>query len=340
MNRTWLLVALFLLLGAGAFYALRYKKSQTGTHVSWDMDFAIKNPQEITKIFIADRKGQKATLEKQGDTWMYNGRYKARPTAVQTLLETMGKLNVKYIPPKSAEAGMIKSLATEGLKVEIYGQDGKKLKSYYVGGVTNDEQGTYMIMDGAEQPYVVHIPSFIGQVRARYLIGDDNWRDRTVFEEKPDEIQSIAIEYPQQKSESFRLEKTADGKYEVKPLFSTTPPSKAPLKKGIVEGYLLQYEKLGAEGFETNYPLRDSVTALVPFAVVQVKKTDGQEKLVRFWPVNIQYTTVTGDPFVVRYFTDVNNGESFLLTQDHVFGPIFRGYHFFFNEREKPRLQN
>ncbi|MCK6693328.1 MAG: DUF4340 domain-containing protein [Thermoanaerobaculia bacterium] len=340
MKRTWLLVALFLLLGAGAFYALRMKKTQTGSHVSWDMDFAVKNPQDITKIFIADRRGQTATLERQGDTWIYNGRYKARPTAVQTLLETVSKLNVLFIPTKSSEESTIRGLAAEGIKVEIYGKNGEKLKSYYVGGMTNDERGTYMIMDGAEQPYAVHVPSFIGQVRVRYMVGDDNWRDRTVFEEKPEDIQSVSIEYPQQKSESFRIEKTEGKGYDVKPLFSTTPPSKSPLRKGIVEAYLLQYEKLGAEGFETDYPLRDSVTALVPFAIVSVKKTGGQEKQVRFWPVSVQYRTVGGEPFVVRYFTDVNNGESFMMTQDHVFGPIFRGYHFFFSEPEKPRLRN
>lgn len=340
MKRTWLLVALFLLLGAGAFYAIRLKKAQTGTHVSWDMDFAVKNPQDITKIFIADRRGRTATLERQGDSWLYNGKYKARPTAVETLLETVTKLNVLFIPTKASEAPLIKSLAAEGIKVEIYGKGGEKIKSYYVGGVTNDERGTYMIMEGAEQPYVLHVPSFIGQLRVRYMVGDDNWRDRTIFEEKQEDIQSVAIEYPQQKSESFRLEKTEQGQYEIKPMFSTTPASKSPLRKGIVEAYLLQYEKLGAEGFETDYPLRDSVTALVPFAIISLKKTNGQEKFVRFWPVSIQYKTVSGEPFVVRYFTDINNGEAFLMTQDHVFGPIFRGYHFFFSEPEKPRLRN
>ncbi len=171
------------------------------------------------------------------------------------------------------------------------------------------------------------------------MVGDDNWRDRTVFEEKAEDIQTIAMEYPQQKSESFRLEKTAAGQYEIKPLFSTTPASKLPQRKGMAEAYLLQYAKLGAEGFETDYPLRDSVTALVPFAIVTLKKADGQQKQARFWPVSIK-EKVTGEHYVVRYFTDVNNGESFLMTQDQVFGPIFRGYHFFFSETEKHRLRN
>ena len=335
MKRTWLLVAVFLLLGAGAFYALQKKKTQTGSHVSWDMDFAIKNVEDVGKIFIADRTGKTATLERKNGYWLYNGKFRARPTAMENLLETINQVNVLYIPPKAAEDPMVKSLATQGIKVEIYSTGGEKMKTYYVGGVTNDERGTYMIMDGAEQPYVVHLPTLVGQLRVRYMLGDDNWRDRTVFAEKPEDIQSVAIEYPQQKSESFRLEKTSASVYTISPMFSTTSPSKLPQKKGIAEGYLLQFEKLGAEGYETDNPLRDSVTALVPFAVVTLKKNDGTEKKARFWPVSIQKRPSTGEPFVVRYFTELNQGESFVLTQDQVFGPIFRGYHFFFGESEK-----
>jgi hypothetical protein len=57
-----------------------------------------------------------------------------------------------------------------------------------VGGITADEKGTIMLMEGSEKPYVVHIPSFVGQVRVRYLLGDDNWRDRAIFSEKPEKI--------------------------------------------------------------------------------------------------------------------------------------------------------
>lgn len=341
MKRTWLLVALFLLLGAAAFYALRQQKNQPASHVSWDMEFAIADPQQVARIFLADRTGQTVTLERNADgSWTYNGRYKARPTAVQLLLETMASLNVLYIPPKAAESTMIKSLAAEGIKVEIYGKGGDKIKSYYVGGVTNDERGTFMIMDGAEQPYVVHVPSFIGQLRVRYMLGDDNWRDRAVFAEQPETIQSISVEYPQQKSESFRLEKVDKASYVVRPYFSTTPASPLPQRKGMAEAYLLQFETLGAEAYETDNPARDSVRALVPFAIVTLRTTAGAEKTARFWPVSLEQRPTDGSTYVYRYYADLNNGEAFFLTQERVFGPIFRGYHFFFDENDKHRLRN
>ena len=331
------MAALFLVLGGGGWYALKMK-SKTGSVNSWDMDFAVTNTKDIYKIFLADRNGRTATLERKADYWVYNGKVRARSTAVATLLETIAKVNVWYVPPKAAEKAMVKSLAAEGIKVEIYDKDNQLMKSYYVGGVTNDEHGTFMMMENAEAPYVVHIPSFVGSLRVRYLLGDDEWSDRIIFREKPEEIQSVAVEYPQRKSDSFRLEKTDEATYTIKPLFSTTPEIKQPLRKGVPEAYLLTFEQLGAEGFETDNPVRDSVATLVPFAIVTLKKTDGTEKQVRFWPVEVQQTR-EGMPYVHRYFAEVDKS-SFLLIQEGVFGPIFRGYRFFFEGHSEPKMRN
>lgn len=335
-RRTLLLVALFLVLGAGAFYALRQKSSQTGSRNSWDMEFAVANANDIHKIFLADRAGNTVTLERRAGHWVYNGQYRARPSAVQTLLETLTNVKVYYVPPEAAKTNAVKDLAASGVKVELYDKGGKKFKSYYVGSVNSDESGTYMMMEDSNQPYVTHLPGFVGQLRVRFFMGQDNWRDRAVFAEKPEDIQSISVEYPQQKSESFRLEKTGPAEYAIKPFFSTTPINRSPQRKGVAEAYLLEFEEKVAEAFETNNPRRDSVQALVPFAIVSVKKTDGTEKRARFWPTAVERTYDTKETYVVRYFTDLDG--DFLLTQHQVFSKIFRGYNFFFEGARQPRV--
>ena len=93
-RRTLLLALLFIALGAGAWYAWNKRKNQSGTRNSPDMEFAVKNTDDIGKIFIADRSGQTATLERKEGYWLYNGRYRARKSAIETLLETIQKVNV------------------------------------------------------------------------------------------------------------------------------------------------------------------------------------------------------------------------------------------------------
>ncbi|MCS7037615.1 MAG: DUF4340 domain-containing protein [Saprospiraceae bacterium] len=330
-KRTGLLLALFLLVGGATYYLWqKNKRYETGSRIQPDMDFAVSDTNAIHRIFIADRRGRTADLKRQGDHWVYNDRYKARPSAVEVLLQTICCLNVLYVPPKAAEGNAVKALAADGIKVELYDRQNRLLKSYYVGDVTADERGTYMIMDGAEQPYVVYIPGFIGQVRVRYLLGDENWRDRMIFTEKPEKIQSISVEYPQHRSASFRLDKVGEAEYAVRPLFSTTPVSKAPQRKGAAEAYLLKYEFLGAEGFAHSDLNVDSIRALVPFAIVNLERTDRTSLKARFWPINVQVDAQTRQPFIIHYLTEVNEGQDYYITQHHVFGPIFQEYASFF----------
>jgi hypothetical protein len=334
MKRTWLLLALLVLSGVGAYYALKKnKKAQIGSAVAWDMDFAVKDTSTVHKIFLADRTGKTILLERKLAGWICNDSIPVRETAMQIILETIGKVKVYFIPAEAAEPDMIKSIAAEGIKVEVYGKDNKPLKVYYVGGVTPDETGTYMMMEGAERPYVTHIASMIGGLRVRFMMNEDDWRSRTIFQERPEQIQSISVQYPQQKSESFILEKSGEAQYSIRPFYSTTTASKTLQRKGVAEAYLLGFEKLGAEGHETEYVLRDSFSALVPFAIVTVKKTDGTEKQVKFWPSEVQELRDTKKTIFVRYLAQCSWGP-FVLVQHHVFGKIFRGYSYFFSGKD------
>ena len=329
-KNTILLAALFLLLGASAVFVWRTKLSDQKT-LPPDRDFAVKEASEIHRVFLANRKGQTALIERSEKGWLYNGKHPAREDAVASLLETLTRLTIHYVPPKSAEKTMVESIATNGIKVEVYNKDKKKIKCFYVGGVTNDETGTYAMMENAEQPYVITMRGFIGSVRSRLIFTDDQWRDRTIFSEKPEKIQSVTLEYPQARSESFRLEKKGEAEYDVTPYFSTTPISKKARRKGAAEAYLLNFESLVAEGFENANPLRDSVRSLTPFAILTVFNIHGEAKVTRFWPVGEEASGQT----VERYFTDVN-GQDFMLTQQYVFGKVFRGYNHFFAP-ETPR---
>ncbi len=328
MKKTLFLALLFVLLGGGAWYAISQKNNPKSTTVKPEMDFAVPNTDEIGKIFIANRKLKTALLERKGDEWIYNGTCKARPDAMNTLLHTIKYVTVRQTTPLAAEENMVKTIATDGIKVEIYDRKGQKMKCYYIGGVTNDERGTYAILEGFESPFAVHLPGFIGQIRIRYMVGDDNWRDRTVFAEKPEQIQSVSVEYPSRRSDSFKLEKKEDGSYEVAPLFSTTTKKTSPMRKGFAEAYLVQFEKLSAEAFENNNPERDSVSQLVPFAIVTLKNETNTEQKVRFWPLEIKRTMDTNQPYIERYFAE--KAEDFYLVHHLAYGGLFKTYPFFF----------
>ncbi|MCB0547627.1 MAG: DUF4340 domain-containing protein [Phaeodactylibacter sp.] len=339
MNRTLVLLIAFLVLGGGVFWYFTQGEDEKTTLAGADRDFAVKNIEQIHKIFIADRRGERTTLEREGDHWIYNGKYKARPSVVTPLLEAVERVQVKYKPPQAAVENMVQSLATEGIKVELYDKKGERIKAYYVGGSTSDERGTYMIMDGAEQPYVVDMPAWDGNLSVRFRRYGDEWRDKTLFAEEVENIQSVSIEYPKQRNQSFVLESTDDG-YEVRPFYDITPQIKRPYREGSAEAFLVNFESVGAEAFRNDYSGRDSITQLVPFSIITLVNKQGDTTQVKLHPIVqeniISHDEKTGDYVlyssdIERYFADLN-GKDFLLSQHLVLQKLLWGYGSFFKD--------
>ncbi len=335
MKKNYWLLLIFIVLGsATAWYVLTQNKGETTT-LGWDRKFRVENPEEIQKIFIAKRTGETTTLERQGKHWIVNGTSKASPGAVDNLMEVITSVELKFVPPKAATDNVVKELAARGIKVEIYNKKGEKIKAYYVGGVTPDARGTIMILENSEQPMVMEIPQMEGQIRTRFDLVGDAWRDRSVFALQPEEIQAVSIEYPKQRNKSFRLSRKGSG-FEVTPFYDNVLPINRKVDEASVEAFLVGFKSLVAEAFENNYAKKDSVTQTIPFAIISVTNTEGEERMAAFYPT-YRNDTQTGErrtDFVERYFAAINNGD-WMLVQHRVFEKVFWPYDSFFEEAAK-----
>ncbi|RMG79172.1 MAG: DUF4340 domain-containing protein, partial [Bacteroidetes bacterium] len=260
MKRTLILLLLFLVLGGAALLFMQKKeKTAHSTLLGEDRHFEIKNPDDIQKIFIAQRTGiPPVTLERAGDHWVVNKKYRARESAVNNVLEVLTTVRMESIPSRAALDNIVKELSAQGIKVEVYGKNDTPLKVFYVGGVSPDERATYFIMEGSAQPYAVEIPSMEGSLRPRFELAGDEWRDRAVFREKPENIQSLSVEYPKQRSKSFVVERKGNA-WDVRPFYDITPRINAPVLQNEVEAWLLGFDALIAENFVNDYEKKDSV---------------------------------------------------------------------------------
>lgn len=340
MRNTIILLVLFLLLGGGTYWYLNQNKEKTPTSmVGQDRLFRVKDIENVTKIFIADRTGTTTTLtRKNEEDWLYDGKYPARPGAIRNLLDAVQKIEMKFKPADAAVKGMVADLATNGLKVEVYKGEDTPAKTYYIGGSTSDERGTYAIMEGSNQPYVVNIPSWEGNIRFRYSLKGDEWRDRAVFSEDVDDIQAVSIEYPLQKNKSFKLERTGRNAFNVDPYYDLTPRINQEVSTGKVEAFLTGFENIGAEGFKNHIPIRDSIRQLQPFATISLTNTSGETRSARFFPILQDYNNYdeeSGTKFnikkiVERYHVDISNGD-FVMVQNLVFKKLFWSYDSFFD---------
>ncbi len=340
MKRTLILLLLFIGLGGGAYFISQNKDTTSATSKNADGDFAVKNVDDIYKIFIANKKDYRVLLERKKDHWVYNKKFKARKYAIQDLLTTIENVEMKYTTPRNAEKNMIKNLASSGVKVEIYDKNDNIMKTYYVGASTKNSLGTYMIMEGATEPYVVHNPTFVGMLKGKYYKGEDDWKDLNFFGETVEEIEEVSVEYPKQRNNSFTIFKEG-GEFQVKPFFESTPKSKKPLKSGAIENYLNNYYSLHAENFVNKLPTRDSIAQTVPFVILTLKNTEGETKSARLFPIiqkdeygnpiSFVNKNLASTEAISRYHLDYSDG-SFRLVQHRVFERVFWAYNFFFEE--------
>ncbi|MEM6966741.1 MAG: DUF4340 domain-containing protein [Bacteroidota bacterium] len=339
MNRTLILLLLFVLLGGGTFYLLQNKDQGSTTSKNYNNNFAVENIDEIQKIFIADKEDYRILLERKKDHWLLNKQFKAKRDAIDDLLTTIKNVQMKYTTPRGAEEPMRRNLAVAGIKVEIYGKNDKKLKTYYVGGSTSNNLGTYMIMEDATEPYVVHNPLFQGMLRGKYLKLLDDWKDLTLFGESVEEIQSVSVEYPKQRNKSFKVERGDDGKFDVRPFYQATPTIERPVQPGAIEKFLTGFSLLHAESYSNANPERDSIAQTVPFAVLSLTNTEGETKSGKLFPIiykdeygnpiNFLNSSIKSTASVGRYYIDYNDG-SFRMIQHRVFERTFWAYDHFF----------
>ena len=335
MNRTLILVLLVVALGAGAFFISRMSNAGPSTSlVGADREFAVPREQ-IYKIFLADRNGNKSTLTRAEGRWVYNDQYTVRPDAINNLLSAIEQIRMKFKPTDAAVPYMVQSLATDGIKVEIYGKNEELIKAYYVGGATNDERGTYVILDGAEQPYVTELGSWEGNIRFRYNLTGDDWRDRTVFGTTVENIAEITVEYPKQQDKSFRIN-LRDGKEEVTPFYALSPARQVAPKPGKVEAYAACFEKILAASFDNEFRDRDSIAKQLPFAIISLTDKAGQTASAKLFPIypeavlDVKTWTTTQPEGVTAYYALTQNND-FIILQNEVIGKLLWAYSFFYD---------
>ncbi|MCB9283968.1 MAG: DUF4340 domain-containing protein [Lewinellaceae bacterium] len=326
-NQILLIVLAVLAVLTAVFFLVRNGNS---TVEGWDRDFKVEDVSSIQKIFIADRQGHQTTLERSGEAWVYNGQFPANPVVMKGLLEAISTVELQYIPPASATPTMVEDLASNGIKVEIYGRKDKLLKTYYVGGSTPDERGTFMIMEGSNQPYVAQIPTMVGNLRMRYAAIGDQWRDKTLFRMPPADIDFVSVEYPKMKNRSFVLNREGET-FSIRPFYEVTPPIARPYKQGSAENYLEGFRGIVAEAYENDNPLRDTITQRLPFSIITVRTKSGEEEVVRLHPaISRNAYMEEGPPAFEHYLAEVSPNNDFMLVQDRVVTRILWGYDFFF----------
>lgn len=327
------LIGLVILIILGTLAFVVFKQRGKGTIKPDLHDFAVEDTSAITKIFLADKVGQTVLLERQSETeWTVNKDHKARKDAVDVLLKTIKRVEMKSPVAKTAHDNIVRLMAGKSVKVEIY-QGDDKVKTYYVGDATKDNEGTYMLIEGSATPFICHIPGFYGYLTARYITRPLEWRDTEIFNARLSEIAEVTVEFHQEPEKSFKV--THSPNREVQ-LFSLHPTEK-PVEKMdtvFVKRYLLGYRNVRFEGIQPYDAARvDSIVNSPAYFTITMTDTQGKKHSVTSYrlPANPDAIDGDGNPLVWdpdRMHATINaNEDEIMLIQYFSFDRLAIDYH-------------
>lgn len=327
MKKTLILLLVLLILG-GIYYTSFSNTDKTTIKLE-DRSFMGQDSDKIHTMTIKTKARPLLHISKKNGAWYLNRKHRASKNMTDNMLSTLKTMEIKYVPTSNENNTIHERIKTFGIDVKTYDEAGKLLSDFIIGPNTNDEYGTYFLKRGAEQAYVMHVPSHEGGVRNMFAHDIENFRDLNVIDIKAEEIVSISMEYPKDVTNSFTLNKKA-GSYQLQDLKGQSEE----INQKLAESFFASCENVNAEIFQNQLDEKEQILEQLPFAKLSLELKNGKELWLAMYPlvdVTSDYNTRSVKDVTTRhqrYFVNTNWGD-FFQVQSRFLDRFFKtGSHF------------
>ncbi|TAE01259.1 MAG: hypothetical protein EAZ97_03485 [Bacteroidetes bacterium] len=214
-------------------------------------DFALDAQSEISKFEFG-----KIVLEKEGEIWKVNQKYKADFPMVKELTSILQKMSIRKPVAENQISEIKEKIMNKGITVNVFSGE-NLLKSFKIYGQENQTFG--MI---GEQPYLLYSQGFEIVLHQVFQMSELEWKDKNIFSLSWLGVRKIEMNYPKMEENSFKIAFDADS-YKVEGVNR--------LDSVRVDQYLQQIANLRAAWFMENPVLQDSLSKTSPFCQIQIE---------------------------------------------------------------------
>ena len=353
-----LIIWIFVLIVIGFIATAFIVSRNNSTLKSGEKNFAYIDTAKITKIFLADKKDNTVLLVKQDSgLWKLNNTFDAQPEMLRELLRTIMYVTVRNPVPRNMHNNVISRMSSHSTKVEIYAEvytidflglklwpREKLVRTYYVGDNTQDNTGTFMLMEDADMAFVVHIPGFRGFLHTRYSPRQFDWLDHGIFRYSIPKISSVSVKYPDYPDRSFILKNPDNENFEI---YNVERGKIMNLDTIRTINYLNSYTDVRYETSlnDLKESQLDSIRKLRSFTIIKITDRNGDTKKIELKRIKSPEGSVNvmGDPIeynLERLYGVINN-KDVVFVQYFVFGSLMKDYSYFIkNQKDETQETN
>lgn len=338
-NRIGIIVTLVLIVIAGVLlWNNRYLTTLRGDAY----DFTVRDTASITRMFFADKSGNQVVLDRTDKGWIVNKEHGAQPVMIDNMLQTLNKLRIKMPVSLASHDNVITRMAGTNTKVEIYQivprinlfdkvklfPHEKLTKVFYIGDVTQDNNGTYVLKEGSDKAYIVHLHGFRGFISSRFSANPEDWRDHKIFSYNIDDIKSVKLEFNKQPDKSYVINELGSYTYEMKNPYNGNNIDFDTIR---VLNLLSSFKDVRFESFLTDIKesRRDSIINSPYLHRLTLTTKDGNVEVINTYTMKINaeafgFVEEDWDDDPDHKYAYVENKKELVMIQDFAFGKLLQ----------------
>ena len=203
--------------------------------------------EDCYRIFISQYDGMStASLSRVNGVWYTNPerKYPAAKANIERVFETFKRAGAGEVVSKNPQNHALFQVdKASGTRVKFFGKNDALLADVYIGkmGANYMAPTTYVRPEGSEE-----VLSVSGMMMGLFQGGQDNWRERTIFELQPENITGFIITQPGQPN--IRIARLASDEW------TCMYPKSFPVKKEDGMRMANTFARLRASSFIKDYP--------------------------------------------------------------------------------------
>lgn len=345
---TIIVIAVIIILGGFLFWNNHYLSTLRGDAA----DFTVRDTASVTKMFFADKNANTTLLCRTEHGWTVNNEYDAQQKLVNEILYTLDHLRIRMPVSLASHDNVITRMASTNTKVEIYQNvptinlfnriklfyREKKTKTFYIGDVTQDNNGTYVLKEGADKAYIVYLHGFRGSISSRFSANQEDWRSHKIMSYNMDNIASYELEVNNNPERSFILSENGRNSF----IMNHLNGNEIAFDTLRVLNLLTSLNDIRFEAFLSDVAetRRDSIINSPYLEKLTVTDKSGKVTEIKTFKIKINadafgYVEESWDDDPDHKYALIN-GKDFVLIQDFVFGKLLKPATYYMKSNVEP----